>query len=666
MRPLMTLWHQQERVRPVWITLALLAVATAIRMALTLVWGTGYAFLTYYPVIMLSTLVGGWQQGVIATALATLLSYSLFFDHPLPVGEVVVLAMFVSVNLLMVTAAESLLRARRKAEQVSLVAEFREHEVRRQLEDREKTEANLRNMRLAALNLMEDAIEARNTSEESATFLRESEERLRLALSAARLAAWDWNIQTDEVIWNDEHFLMLGYPVGSVTPSYQAWASRVHVEDLDTAEAGIRRSMATGEKYAAQYRVVWPDGTLRWIETRGEFYFDPHGRPLRNYGVMLDISDRLMADQQIRENEARLRLALEAANAGFWDREISTGKVLFSDTWKRQLGYADDELPNSWQIWEDHLHPADRQRVLQVLQDFIGERASTLDLEYRLRHKDGSSRWIHSRGALLRDEKGMAYRILGLNLDITEHKKAEGLRDRRGKLEQLSRLHIATQTAAAVAHELHQPLAAITSYTEAAQMQLHTDNQNLDKLDQVLKKTALQAERAGLVTRQLLALLQKSEVSTESVSLGEAVLDAVELIKSEQDLAGIEVRVTIDPDLPQVQANRLQIEKVLIVLLHNAVEAMRNENEQGAIHVVTGMSKGTKPMVQVSVRDSGKQLDATVFKKIFKPFYTTKPTGIGMGLTISRSLIEMHGGKLWAEQNPDRGLTFHFTLPCTQ
>ncbi len=138
MRPLMTLWHQQERVRPVWITLALLAVATAIRMALTLVWGTGYAFLTYYPVIMLSTLVGGWQQGVIATALATLLSYSLFFDHPLPVGEVVVLAMFVSVNLLMVTAAESLLRARRKAEQVSLVAEFREHEVRRQLEDREK------------------------------------------------------------------------------------------------------------------------------------------------------------------------------------------------------------------------------------------------------------------------------------------------------------------------------------------------------------------------------------------------------------------------------------------------------------------------------------------------------------------------------------------------
>ncbi len=247
MRPLMTLWHQQERVRPVWITLALLAVATAIRMALTLVWGTGYAFLTYYPVIMLSTLVGGWQQGVIATALATLLSYSLFFDHPLPVGEVVVLAMFVSVNLLMVTAAESLLRARRKAEQVSLVAEFREHEVRRQLEDREKTEANLRNMRLAALNLMEDAIEARNTSEESATFLRESEERLRLALSAARLAAWDWNIQTDEVIWNDEHFLMLGYPVGSVTPSYQAWASRVHVEDLDTAEAGIRRSMATGK-----------------------------------------------------------------------------------------------------------------------------------------------------------------------------------------------------------------------------------------------------------------------------------------------------------------------------------------------------------------------------------------------------------------------------------
>ena len=659
-----TFFQSMGNVRPIHATLVLLGAATLLRMTLTPVLGPDYAFITYYPVILFVALVGGWQHGILATLISSLLAITLFLDRPWGLQQRVVVLVYVVVTLLMIVMAEFFMLARRRAELTAMDALSRELEASRKLQDQLDVESGLRSARLAALNLMEDAIEARNRAEQSAISLHESEERLRLALSAAKLATWDWNIQTQHVIWNDEHFRMLGYPLNAITPSYQAWACRVHPDDLPTAEAGIRHSMKTGDNYAAQFRVVWPDGTLRWIESRGEFYFDPSGRPLRNYGVMLDISDRIHAEQTVRENEARLRLALEAAEAGLWDRDLSTGAVLYSQAWKRQLGYEEDEFPASWRHWEEHLHPDDRPSVLRALQDFISGRITTLDLEYRLRHKNGHFRWIHSRGALLKNEKGMPYRILGLNLDITDHKNEHRIRDRRGKIEELFRLYVATQTAAAIAHELHQPLAAIASYVETARMLMPTDLPASEKLRSILEKTAQQADRAGLVTRQLLTLLQKGDGATEAMDIGEAITGAIDMMQSEGGLDGIDISIDISPGIPKVQANSLQIEKVLLNLLKNAVEAMHEADSKGAMTIRAEIVTRDKPMIKITVRDNGKQVDASLLKDMFKPFHTTKPAGIGMGLAISRSLIEAHGGKLWAESNPDRGLSVHFTLPC--
>jgi|GEM_PF-5081077 len=651
-------------VHPVYITLAVLAVATVLRMTLTPALGPDYAFITYYPVIMLTTLVGGWRHGVVATLASALVASALFLDRPGSVEQRVVVLIYFLVTLLMVATAEAFVNIRQRAEATTMDALLRERDVSQKLQDQLGIETHLRQARLAALNLMEDAIEARNKAEQSAISLHESEERLRLALGAAKLAAWDWHMQTQQVIWNTEHFLMLGYPVNSVTPSYDAWAARVHPDDLPTAEAGIRHSLQTGEHYAAQFRVVWPDGTVRWLEARGEFYFDPSGQPLRNYGVMLDVSDRILTERAVRENEARLRLALEAAGAGLWDRDLSTGTVFYSASWKRQLGYAEDEFPTSWQRWEEHLHPEDRHAVLQALQDFISGRSAQFDLEYRLRHKDGHYRWVHSRGAMLNNEKGMPYRILGLNLDVTEHKKGTRIKDRRGKIEELFRRYVATQTAAAIAHELHQPLAAIASYVETARILASKHELDPDKLRSVLDKTAQQADRAGLVTRQLLTLLQQGDSATEAIDIGEAITGAIDMIRAENDLAGIDISMKIPQDMPKVHANSLQIEKVLLNLLKNAVEAIEDSQCKGAVVVLVAMENRDKPMIKITVRDNGKKIAETGLKELFKPFHTTKPAGIGMGLAISRSLIEAHGGKLWAESNSDRGLSVHFTLPC--
>lgn len=296
-----TFFQRMGNVRPIYVSLALLGAATLLRMTLTPVLGPDYAFITYYPVIFFTALVGGWKQAVLATLISSLLAITLFLDRPWGLEQRVVVAIYVVITLLMIVMAELFMAARRRAELTAMDALSRELEASRKLQDQLNVESDLRNARLAALNLMEDALEARNRAEQSAVSLQESEERLRLALNAAKLATWDWNIQTQHVIWNDEHFRMLGYPLNSITPSYEAWASRVHPDDLPSAEAGIRHSMQTGDNYAAQFRVVWPDGTVRWIESRGEFYFDPSGQPLRNYGVMLDISDRIQAERTVRE-----------------------------------------------------------------------------------------------------------------------------------------------------------------------------------------------------------------------------------------------------------------------------------------------------------------------------------------------------------------------------
>lgn len=380
--------------------------------------------------------------------------------------------------------------------------------------------------------------------------------------------------------------------------------------------------------------------------------------------VHLDISERKRAEMLLRDSEERLRLALEAANAGLWDREIRTGQTYFSPEWKRQLGYGQDELPGLWRTWEDLLHPDDRERALSLTEDFLADRVPHYDLEYRLRHKNGSYRWIHSRGALLDDPQGNPGRMLGLSLDITLNKQAQNRRERRVKMEDLFMQSVALQTAAAIAHELNQPLAAIASYAEAALLLSRGGGAQAERLDGILERIARQAERAGQTMRQLLGLLRKGDAETEPVDLNEAVHGALELIETDARFPEFEIVADLDPALPKVVANRLQIEKVLLNLVRNGQEAMREAGvRRGAIVVETRRAEVSPAMARLSVRDGGNGLAGMTPNEIFQPFYTTKPSGLGMGLAISRALIEAHGGKLWGESNPEGGMNFHFTLP---
>jgi signal transduction histidine kinase len=232
-------------------------------------------------------------------------------------------------------------------------------------------------------------------------------------------------------------------------------------------------------------------------------------------------------------------------------------------------------------------------------------------------------------------------------------------------MEQSVRLCVVTQTAAAIAHELHQPLAAISSYTEVALHMLRAGNANPEKLSPIMEVCTQQAQRAGGVIRQLMTVLNEDETLYESIDINLLAQEALDLVKTDGHLEAFSLKPDLAADLPPVRGNSLQIEKVLVNLLCNGLESMRESGiGAGSISITTRLTADTPPMVQVTVRDGGKSVtDMTSLKHMFQPFYRVKPHGSGMDLAISRALIEAHGGKMWAERNPDTGISIHFTLP---
>ncbi len=381
--------------------------------------------------------------------------------------------------------------------------------------------------------------------------------------------------------------------------------------------------------------------------------------------ALTDITERTLANAALRESEARLALVVEEVRAGYLDWNLSSKEIYFSPEWKALLGYEDHELPNQWAEKQGRLHPDDRALVEEATENCIAGRRPSYELEFRLRHKDGSYRWIHARSVVLRDANNQPYRLLGLNLDITDYKQRNELMTRRNKMEQSFQLYVASQTAAAIAHELNQPLTAISYYADVAQELLQTGNQNPQKLSGIMEKCSQQALRAGGVIRQLLGILHKGEAASEPVDINASIREVLNFIKVDEQLGTFKIKVDLAANLPPVMANNLQIQKVLINLLHNGLESMRESGSKaGTVSVTTQITASAPSMAQVMVCDSGKGVaDPSMLKTIFQPFHTTKPNGLGMGLAISRALIEAHNGNMWAKQNAGPGITIHFTLP---
>ncbi len=369
------------------------------------------------------------------------------------------------------------------------------------------------------------------------------------------------------------------------------------------------------------------------------------------------------AEQALRTSEERLRIAKQAANLGVFDYDIQLNIVHWDERMCELWGEKSSESIK-YKKFISTVHPNDRA-VIQVAMDRAINPANNDGFlaEFRiLSPNSDAERWVTTTGRVY-FEDGHATRLVGVAQDVTELKKLEkNLQEQRAETESVFKQQVAAQTASAIAHELNQPLAAISAYSEVALHALNEFGHNPSTLKRALEGCVAQAQRAGTNLHELLAFLQAGELITERLDINDAVKEAVNIARRD-GYKEFALKLKLEQNMSTVLANRIQVQKVLVNLLRNAVEAMRGAGIPNSAITITVRTNKDMNMAHITVQDSGYGLDTETAKRVFEPFFTTKPTGIGMGLAVSRALAEANGGQLWLEPNKRPGATFHFTLP---
>ena len=365
--------------------------------------------------------------------------------------------------------------------------------------------------------------------------------------------------------------------------------------------------------------------------------------------------------RELRASEQQMNLAAEAARMGTWFREFDQDEIQATEQWRDLFGFAKSErLPLDY--FFQRLHPDDCDKMRETLTK-PHQNDGRYQTEYRVVLPDGRMRWIASQGRIELDGRGKPVRVRGVSLDITHRKQADLERQtHRNEVAHLLRVASLGELSSALAHELNQPLAAILSNAQAGQRFLAQDNCDLAEIRDILKDIVADDQRASEVIRRLRVLLKKGEFQPQPLDANELVQDVLNLMDFDLTTRGILVVKELTAARPPVRGDRVQLQQVLINLILNAGEAMA-QTAAGARVIVLRSNRGPAGTIQISVADTGSGIPPGHEEKIFEPYHTTKPQGLGLGLSLSRSIIVAHGGRLWAENPPGGGAAFHFTLP---
>lgn len=387
--------------------------------------------------------------------------------------------------------------------------------------------------------------------------------------------------------------------------------------------------------------------------------------------------EHLQVEQALRASEQRLQLALDAAGMGMWEWDLLTDKVVWNEQHFALFGIDPETFSNQAAEAFAAMHPDDQPRVKAAAEQAITQQ-EPFYTEFRVIHPDQSVHWLASKGQRVHGAPNEPLRMIGICFDITDRKQAEHERERylhQENIAQMHRLHIAGEFAALLAHQLNQPLSAIRSFAEAGLARLRHSINTPEKSAQAFHDIVAQSERAAQSIRDLRQFLARQPQEMTPADLNAHIRSASSLMSLLARSHAIRVMLDLGKDLPMAPMRPAQIEQVLINLMENAIDAIRHQTSASSIGTDTmgGELNGTIRIstqfdqkygeLLVTVHDSGPGFDAEMAKRVFDPLYTTKKNGIGMGLTISRSIVEDHGGRIWAE--PGSGGCFKFTLPVS-
>jgi two-component system, LuxR family, sensor kinase FixL len=383
------------------------------------------------------------------------------------------------------------------------------------------------------------------------------------------------------------------------------------------------------------------------------------------YELSNDMAQAAHLARELEISDHRLNLAADSADLGLWEWDLRKDEIWVTPKRRAQLGF-----PVSGKItFEDLIsrwHPDDRDKVRQALRDAI-ENGKDYEADFRRVLADGSVRWVAARGRVYADKQGKPIRLLGVSMDITARKQAELEAARqRNELVHLSRVTTLGELSSSLAHELTHPLTAILSNAQAAQRFLARDDADLDEVREILNDIATEDQRAGEVIHRLRRLLKKGEPPKhcDDVDLNEVVRDVLKLMRNDLINQNVIVDTDLAQNLPAVTGDRVELQQVLLNLVLNACEAMADCGSSERQLLIA--SKLEKSAAHVSVSDRGGGIPEEKPEQVFERFFTTKNEGMGLGLSICRTIINAHRGEIWATNDSDRGATFHFSLPIVR
>jgi PAS domain S-box-containing protein len=377
---------------------------------------------------------------------------------------------------------------------------------------------------------------------------------------------------------------------------------------------------------------------------------------------MMDVTERKRAEEKLRQSEAYLAEAQKLTHTGSWAWDVAEGRALhLSEEWYRIYGFDPEEGMLTWEQREERIHPGDRAAQRQAIERAISEK-SDYEVEYRLLLPGGAVRHLHSVGHPVLDASGNLVQFVGSSTDITERRQAEeALRQAQADLARISRITTMGELTASLAHEVNQPIAAAVTDANTCLRWLNRDHPDLEEAREAASRVVKDATRAAEIISRTRLLFKKVNPQWESVDLNEIIREMVALMSGEAARYSVSVRTELAAGLPQVMGDRVQLQQVLMNLIINSIEAMKDVD--GTRELTIQSQRGDDGQVLISVSDTGVGLPPQQADQIFNAFFTTKGHGTGMGLRISRTIVESHGGRLWASDSSPRGASFCFALP---